>query len=463
MNQDPNIIAAIDIGTTKIVALVGRKLASGRIELLGIEKVTSTGVKRGVVLNIDETANAIMEVISRIQMRLGMRLSDIYVGIAGQHIKSMLNKSYRFIDPPYEIKQSDVDSLYHDNFKIPIEAGEQVLHVIPMDFVVDNESGIKVPSGMAGRKLEGNFHIVLGQQTSVRNIEKCIHRVGVLLNDMILEPLASARSVLTEEEKEAGVVVVDIGGGTTDVAIFYDNVIRHTAVIPFGGNAVTSDIKEGCGVLYKHAESLKVQFGSAIGETEREEDVVAIPGMPGWEPREISLNLLGNIIQARMEEIIDFVSYEIENSGFYDKLGAGIVLTGGGADLRNLPELFKYRTGLDVRVGRPDLYIDGAMFHEIYSPRFSTSLGLLLSAMDRPVKKTVEPKLFPEHEMEKTEEATKASAPDKMVEKDKPRSRFSASRKEGSKKRLELTGNLFDSIKDGIVRMFDDKVEDTDM
>lgn len=462
MNQESNLIAAIDIGTTKIVALVGRKLAGGKIELLGIEKVASTGVKRGVVLNIDETVSAIMDVISRIQMRLNMRLSDIYVGIAGQHIKSMHNRGYRFIDHSFEIKQSDVDMLFSDNFKIPVEAGEQILHVIPMDFVVDNESGIKNPVGMSGRKLEGNFHVVLGQQTSVNNIAKCISRVGLLLNEMILEPLASARSVLTDEEKEAGVVVVDIGGGTTDVAIYYDNVIRHTAVIPYGGNTVTSDIKEGCGVLNKHAESLKVQFGSAIGDTEREEDVVAIPGMPGWEPREISLNLLGNIIQARMEEIIDFVAYEIESSGYYDKLGAGIVLTGGGAELRNLPELIKYRTGLDVRVGRPDLYVKGSMFPEIQSPRFSTSLGLLLSAMDRPVKRAIEPTLFADHEMDN---GNGPAAPVQNNEKTKtrPNPTSPSNKKEGAKKRMELTGNLFDTLKDKLITIFDDKVSDTEM
>lgn len=472
MNPEQNIIAAIDIGTTKIVALVGRKVSDGTIELIGIEKVPSTGVKRGVVLNIEETVGAITDVVNRIQMRLGRKLSDIYVGIAGQHIRSICNQGYLFIDSSYEIKQSDVDNLYSDNFKIPVEPGEKILHVIPMDYVVDNEIGIKNPVGMSGRKMEGNFHVVIGQKASVNNITKCIQRVGLMLNELILEPLASARAVLTEEEKEAGVVVVDIGGGTTDVAIFHENSIRHTAVIPYGGNTVTSDIKQGCGILQKHAESIKVQFGSAIGDTEKAEDVVTIPGMQGWEPKEVSLNLLGNIIQARMEEIIDFVLYEIESSGYYDKLGAGIVLTGGGAELRNLAELIKFRTGLDVRIGRPDLYVTGNYFPEIQSPMFSTSLGLLLSAMDRRVKRAIEPQLFPdtEKEAEKEPKNINKTEPEKnnvVPGTGKTPERSSSSwRKNNARSRYEkATGSLFDSLKERVIGIFDDKNADegTDM
>jgi len=458
MSIESNLIAAIDIGTTKIVALVGRKNLNGTLEVLGIETVPSTGVKRGVVLNIDETMNAIADVVNRIQYRLNYKLTDVYVGIAGQHIRSLHNRGYRYIDNSHEIKQPDVDQLYTDNFKIPVEAGEKILHVIPQDYIVDNEIGIKNPIGMSGRRLEGNFHVVLGRVASVNNIEKCIRRVGLHLNEMILEPLASARAVLTDEEKEAGVVLVDIGGGTTDVAIYHDGIIRHTAVIPFGGNVVTSDIKEGCSVLYKQAEALKVQFGSAIGDMEREDMVVTIPGMQGWEPKEISFSSLAYIIQARMEEIIDYVAFQIEQSGYFDKLGAGIVLTGGGAELKNLAQLIKLRTGLDVRIGRPDLYIGGSLCPEVEMPMYSTSIGLLLSVMDKPkVSRAIEAELFGNLEPIEPMQQQKAV--------EQPRERKVAKKESAVKRerREYVTGNLFDSLKNSLSGIFEDKNTDTDM
>nr|WP_321453050.1 cell division protein FtsA [uncultured Carboxylicivirga sp.] len=442
MNQEPNIIAAIDIGTTKIVAIVGRKTAEGKLRLLGMEQVPSIGVKRGVVLNIDETVASIKGVIAKIEHKLNITLTEVFVGIAGQHIKSMRNRAYRFIENGFEINQRDVDQLFDDNFKIPVEAGEKIMHVIPQDYIVDNETGVKNPVGMSGRRLEGNFHIVLGRIASVKNIEKCIHRVALQLNDLILEPLASSKSVLTEEEKEAGVVLVDIGGGTTDVAVFYDGIIRHTAVIPFGGNVVTSDIKEGCSVLYKQAESLKVQFGTAIGDNAREDMVVTIPGVAGWEPKEISFKSLAYIIQARMEEIIDYILFQIESSGCYDKLGAGIVLTGGGSLLKDLPQLMKYRTGLDVRMGLPDRFIVGDVPEMAHLPNFSTSIGLVLSAMERPKRKIIEPELF--GEVEPKAESQQAKATQKREKPKKEKHNYS-------------TGNLFSGFTKRLENIFDEK------
>lgn len=444
MSETSNLIAAIDIGTTKIVAVVGRKGADGKLHVIGIEKVVSTGIKRGVVLNIDETVNAIKELVFNVEAKHGVKLYEVYVGIAGQHIKSLQNKGIRYIEINQEITQYDLDQMYSDNFKIPLEAGENILHVFSQDYVVDNETGVRMPIGMSGRRLEGNYHVVLGRVLSVNNIEKCINRVGLKLNHLILEPMASARSVLTAEEKEAGVVLVDIGGGTTDVAIFYDGVIRHTAVIPFGGNVVTSDIKEGCGVLQKQAESLKTQFGSALGDLEREDKVVTIPGIEGWEPKEISFKSLAYIIQARMEEIVDYVMYQIEYSKLYDKLGAGIVITGGGALLKNLPQLIKYRTGLEVRLGIPNKYLAGSNLVEVAKPMYATSIGLLLSAIDNPVKKVIEQKLFDEDVLNNKVQTPAAEA---------------ATRKE--KKRREkpeyTTGDLFGSLKKTFAGIFDEK------
>ena len=444
MSDTSNIIAAIDIGTTKIVAVVGQKTEDGRLHIVGIEKVPSTGVKRGVVLNIEETTNAIKDLVYNVEVKYGVKLYEVYVGIAGQHIKSLQNRGYRYIETNHEITQYDVDHLYKDNFKIPLEAGENILHVFSQDYVVDNEAGVKNPIGMSGRRLEGNYHIVLGRIASVNNIEKCINRVGLKLNHLILEPMASARSVLTAEEKEAGVVLVDIGGGTTDVAVFYDGVIQHTAVIPFGGNVVTSDVKEGCAVLQKQAESLKTQYGSALGDLEREDMVVTIPGIEGWEPKEISFKSLAYIIQARMEEIVDYVMYQIERSKMYDKLGAGIVITGGGSLLKNLPQLVKFRTGLEVRLGVPNKYLAYGNHDDANKPMYATSIGLLLSAMDNPVKKVVEQELFSE-EFADADVQPKKVAPQPRKEK---------------KVRVKpeyTTGDLFGGIKKTIAGIFDEK------
>jgi cell division protein FtsA len=277
-----------------------------------------------------------------------------------------------------EITRDDIIKLIEDMYKIPIDVGEEIIHVLPQNFIVDNETGVKNPVGMSGRRLEANFHIVIGQVASAKNIEKCVNRVGLEINELILEPLASSEAVLTEDEKEAGVALVDIGGGTTDVAVYYDSIIRHTAVIPFGGNVVTKDIKEGCAILNRQAESLKIQFGSALGDIAPEDKVVTIPGISGREPKEISFKSLAYIIQSRMEEIIDAVTFEIENSGYYEKLSGGIVLTGGGALLRHLPQLVKFKTGMDVRIGFPNEHLTGEVSDDVNQPMYSTSIGLVL-------------------------------------------------------------------------------------
>ncbi len=383
MAQKNRIVAAIDIGTTKIVSLVGQLNEQNRLEVLGISKSASKGVKRGVVLNIEETVNAIHTTVNEAQEQSGLRFNEVFVGIAGQHIKSVVNRGYINRDSyEDEITREDLTALIKDTYKIPVEVGEEIIHVLPQNYIVDNETGVKNPVGMFGKRLEANFHIVIGQISSARNIEKCIKRVNLEVRQLILEPLASSAAVLTEDEKEAGVALVDIGGGTTDVAVYYDDVIRHTAVIPFGGNVVTRDIKEGCAILQRQAESLKMQFGSALGDLAQEDKVVTIPGISGRDPKEISFRSLAYIIQSRMEEIIDAVIYEIENSGYMEKLSAGIVLTGGGAMLKNLNQLVKFKTGLDVRIGYPNECLAANTPEEINQPMYSTSIGLLLKGLE---------------------------------------------------------------------------------
>ena len=267
-------------------------------------------------------------------------------------------------------------------YKIHIDIGEEIIHVLPQNFIVDNEAGVKNPIGMCGRRLEANFHIVIGQVAAAKNIEKCIRKANLSVKDMILEPLASSDAVLTDDEKEAGVVLVDIGGGTTDVAVYYDNIIRHTAVIPFGGNVVTKDIKEGCAILQRHAEQLKLQYGSALGDIAPEDKVVSIPGISGRDPKEISFKSLAYIIQSRMEEIIDAVNFEIQNSGYADKLAAGVVITGGGAMLKHLPQLMKFKTAMDVRIGYPNEHLAGTARNEINQPMYATSVGLIMRGFE---------------------------------------------------------------------------------
>jgi cell division protein FtsA len=383
MSQKNNFVAAVDIGTTKIVTIVGRKNNNGKLEILGMSKTPSKGVKRGVVLNIEETVNSIRTTVDEVQSQTGITLSDVFVGIAGQHIKSVISRGYINRDS-YEkrITKEDKNRLIEEMYNIPVDVGDEIIHVLPQNYIVDNETGVKNPVGMSGKRLEANFHIVIGQISSAKNIKNCVESVGLNVIQLILEPLASSTAVLTDDEKEAGVALVDIGGGTTDIAVYYDDVIRHTAVIPFGGNVVTKDIKEGCSILSRQAEALKIQFGSALGDLAQEDKVVTIPGISGRDPKEISFKSLAYIIQSRMEEIIDAVLFEIENSDCMEKLSAGIVLTGGGSLLRYLPQLVNYRSGMDVRIGYPNISVASDTHKEIVQPMYSTSIGLLLKGYE---------------------------------------------------------------------------------
>jgi cell division protein FtsA len=404
MSHKTDLVAAIDIGTTKIVAIVGKKKENGKIDILGISKTPSKGVKRGVVQNIDEAVHSIQKTVEDVQFSIGKEIKDVFVGIAGQHIRSIKNRGYINRDSyDDEITRKDIDDLVNDMYKIPIDFGEEIIHVLPQNYIVDNEPGIKNPVGMSGKRVEANFHIVIGQVASARNISKCITKAGLKLNSLILEPLASSESVLTDDEKEAGVALVDIGGGTTDIAVFYDDIIRHTAVIPFGGDVVTKDIKEGCSILQRQAELLKIQYGSALGDLAKEEEVVSIPGISGREPKEISFKSLAYIIQSRMEEILDAVIYEIENSGYFDRLSAGIVITGGGALLKHLPALVKFKTGMDVRVGYPSEHLVNDSSSEVNDPMFATSVGLVLKGYEH-IEKNNRSFVADEEEIKETEQ-----------------------------------------------------------
>ncbi len=377
MGKD-EIVVGLDIGTTKICTIVGRKNEFDKIDILGYGKCESLGVTRGVVTNIVNTIESITKSVQEASEKSNVTIGSVYVGIAGQHIKSLQHRGMRTRDSlDDEIEQSDIDAIVEDMYKLAMPPGEKIIHVIPQEYIIDNEQGIKNPIGMSGIRLEANCHIITGQITAAKNIYKCVDRAKLNTLGLFLEPLASSEAVLTDEEKEAGVVLVDIGGGTTDIAIFQDGIIRHTAVIPFGGNVITEDIKIGCSIIRQQAELLKIKFGSALASENQENEIVSIPGLRGREPREISVRNLANIIQARMEEIIEHVHYEIKNSGFEKKLIAGIVITGGGAQLRHLVQLVEFITGMDTRIGYPNEHLAKG-FDELKSPMYATGVGLVI-------------------------------------------------------------------------------------
>ena len=374
----------LDIGTTKIVAMVGEKNQFNKIKVLGVGKSQSLGVHRGVVNNITQTIQSIKIAIDEAQSKSGIEIKDVAVGIAGQHIRSLQHSDYITRENPDEvINNVDIDKLIDQVYKLVMLPGEEIIHVLPQDFKVDGQSEIKEPIGMYGSRLEANFHIVVGQVSSIRNIGKCIKSSGLEMGDITLEPLASSDAVLSFEEKDAGVALIDIGGGTTDVAIFKDGIIKHTAVIPFGGNVITEDIKEGCSIIGNQAEQLKIKFGSAWPGENKDSDIVSIPGIRGRDPKEISLKTLSKIINARVVEIIEQAYLEIKNYGHEDskkKLIAGIVLTGGGSQLRHLKQLVEYITGMDTRIGYPGEHLSGDSNE--FNPIYSTAVGLLMKAIE---------------------------------------------------------------------------------
>ncbi|PZD78019.1 cell division protein FtsA [Mesonia sp. K7] len=385
--ENNQIAVGLDIGTTKIVAMIGRNNEYGKMEILGVGKSKSLGVHRGVVNNITQTIQSIQQAVQEAEDNSGVKIEDVVVGIAGQHIRSLQHSDY--ITRPNSdevISAKDIDKLCNQVHKLVMLPGEEIIHVLPQEFKVDGQAEINEPIGMYGGRLEANFHVVVGQISSIRNIGRCVKSAGLELSGVTLEPLASAQAVLSQEEKEAGVALIDIGGGTTDLAIFKDGIIRHTAVIPFGGNVITEDIKEGCSIIEKQAEMLKIKFGSAWPGENKDNEIVSIPGLRGREPKEITLKNLSKIIHYRVVEIIEQVYLEIKNYGHEEqkkKLIAGIVITGGGAQLKHLKQLVEYITGMDTRVGFPNEHLAGDTSEEATSPMFATAVGLVMNSLEK--------------------------------------------------------------------------------
>ena len=382
--EHEKLAVGLDIGTTKIVAMLGTKNEYDKLEIVGVGKSKSQGVHRGVVNNITQTIQSIQSATQEAEVVSGKKIDSVVVGIAGQHIRSLQHSDYiTRSNPDAVIDEADIERLKNQVFKLVMLPGEEIIHVLPQEYKVDGQAEIKEPIGMYGGRLEANFHVVVGQVSSIRNIMRCVKSAGLDFGGITLEPLASADAVLSQEEKEAGVALIDIGGGTSDLAIFKDGIIRHTAVIPFGGNVITEDIKEGCSIIEKQAELLKIKFGSAWPGENKDNEIVSIPGLRGRDPKEITLKNLSKIIHARVQEIIEQVYAEIKNYGHEEqkkKLIAGIVLTGGGSQLKHLKQLVEYITGMDTRIGYPNEHLAGDTDKTMTSPLYATAVGLVMNA-----------------------------------------------------------------------------------
>ncbi|MGN6399174.1 MAG: cell division protein FtsA [Flavisolibacter sp.] len=385
MNNEQPIIVGLDIGTTKIAAIAGRKNEWGKLEILGFGKSNSNGVKHGQVLNIDETIKAIKQALDACYAsNPNLEINEVYVGIAGHHIKSLQTRGdiVRH-DTENEISQKEIDQLIADQYKTYIPAGDQIIDVIPQEYTVDNFQNIADPIGYGGVKVGANFHIITGDKNAIRNINRSVEKSGLITKDLVLQPLASSAAVMAQEDMEAGVAIVDIGGGTTDLAVFYEGILKHTAVIPFAGENITNDIKTGLGVLKIQAEQMKVQFGSALSDEAKANAYITIPGLRGMPAKEISVKNLANIIQARMSEILDFVTYHLKQVGLDNKmLNGGIILTGGGSQLKHLIQLTEYVTGLNARIGLPTEHLAAGHIEELAKPTYATCLGLILKGYD---------------------------------------------------------------------------------
>lgn len=378
-------VAAVDLGTTKVVMAVGRKAEKNKIEIVALKEVASNGVMKGDLKNIEQASQVLREVKNKLEQELGIVVREAYVGVSGQHIQCNRTQGYVTVQNMTdagvtEVRRSDVERLIEDQRNASLPAGKTIISILPQSYILDGEDDISEPVGMEGRKLEAKFNVIIGEETAIERIRRCFQRVGLNLAGIVLQPLASAEAVLSDDEKELGVAVVDIGGGTTDICVYYDKVIRHLAVIPIGGNIINKDIR-AYGILERYVEKLKTSFGEAVAERTPGDKYINIPSVNGQAPKEIAVKTLAGIIEARMYDIIDYVKVEIERCGFKGRLGAGIVLTGGGANLKNLDLLFKMHTGMDVRIAQPVTYVAADSVELISAPKFSTLTGIVLDAV----------------------------------------------------------------------------------
>jgi len=388
MASKNNLSVVFDIGSSKILAMAGQKTEDNKMEVLGAVKVISNGIKRGIIINIKEAAASVRDALEKLEDQAGEKIKSADVAFASQHMKIIEHKGYRFTSDEGIVSKADIDELFNEALNVNVEQDYKILHVIPQVFTVDEDIQELNPVGITGKKIEASYKIITAPEIQLLNIERVFNKAGLKTGEIKHSALALSEAVLSEEEKEVGAILLDIGAGTTKMAVFHDEVLIHTAVIPFGGNVITADIKEGCAIHQKWAEQLKIQYGQALGDFADEQKLVTIPGHNGWEPKEISFKSLAFIIQARLEEIIDSVYFQIEKSGIQGKLGSGIILTGGTSALNNIISLVKFRTGFDARHAFPVVYPVN-MHKEFKNQEYFTALGALKQALEKndlPVK-----------------------------------------------------------------------------
>lgn len=467
-NKQQPIIVGLDIGTTKVVAIAGRKNEFGKIEILGFGRAESAGVSHGVVMNIEQCIRSIEQAIERcLASNPQLEIKDVYVGIAGQHIKSLQTRGDRVrTNVEGEISKEDIDLLIKDQYKTYIPAGDQIIDIIPQDFTIDSTGNITDPIGMSGVKIGANFHLITGDKNAIRNINRCVEKSHLKTQDLVLQPLASAAAVMNDEDLEAGVAIVDIGGGTTDMAVFYDGILKHTAVIPYAGVNITNDIRNGLGVLKAQAEQMKVQFGMALAQEANSGAYITIPGLRGLPPKEISVKNLAHIIQARMQEILDYVVYHLKQVELDKKLLGGIILTGGGARLKHLPQMTEFVTGMSARVGLPNEHLAGGHAEALMNPMYSTCIGLILRGYHDFENGRMR---FAGHggnyihvpgaEIEKIDlhnVAAEDTATEEEIEEQQTAAGLSEEAKERSRKRNEKVKGMFDMLKGKFISIFED-------
>lgn len=460
MNKKQPIIVGLDIGTTKVAAIAGRKNEFGKLEILAFGRVDSAGVSHGVVMNIDQCIRSIEQaVVKCLESNPELDINEVYVGIAGQHIKSLQTRGDR-VRPNSDdvISKLDIEALIRDQHKTYIPAGDQIIDIVPQEFTIDNTPNVLEPIGMNGVKIGANFHIITGDKNAIRNIKRCVDKANLTTRDLVLQPLASAAAVMNHEDMEAGVAIVDIGGGTTDMAVFYDGILKHTAVIPYAGVNITNDIRSGLGVLRAQAEQMKVQFGMALADKAQDNAYITIPGLRGLPAKEISVKNLAHIIQARTQEILDYVLFHLKQIGLDKRLYGGIILTGGGAQLKHIIQLTEYTTGLGARIGYPNEHLAGGYAETLQNPMYSTCIGLILRGYhdyeSGKMRFVGDGGNYVALQEQSREEATEEmDAPDEVVNK------VSTERQD---KRAEKMKKLFDGLKGKFMSLFEE-VDDEEM
>lgn len=375
VKEDKNLIVGLDIGTSKIVAIVAELQPEGTVKVIGLGQHLSRGLKKGVVINIESTMQSIQRALEEAELMADCKINNVYTGIAGSHIKS-LNSHGMVKIKDAEVSQMDVDRVIETARAIALPADQQILHILTQEFIIDGQEDVREPLGMSGMKLEVKVHIVTGAVAAAQNIVKCIKRCGIEVSDLILQPLASSLAVLTEDEKELGVCLVDIGGGTTDIAVFKQGAIRHTAVVPVAGDQMTNDVAVAFRTPTQSAEDIKVKHGCALRQLADPREVVEVPGVDGREPRQLSVQTLAEVLEPRVVELYEMVLNELRRSGMEEMIASGIVITGGSAMMRGMVELGEEIFHMPVRIGLPR-YV-GGLSEVVSNPRYATGVGLVL-------------------------------------------------------------------------------------